>query len=326
MILANGNKRLRLLDTCFIVIAFIYPLYFFPDKSSITLQFFLGFGSALIYTLLSTRGPGPQRRLIPLIESCHELFLSIFISFIVLSILSFVTYRPDMQFSRSINAIAFLSCLAYTLISRRYLFSHLIIPRDELDRVLSHSQRANDQLFIFSLTRSLKLKRYLDLILGVFLLIFSLPLMLVIYLCLFLRYFKNPIFTQKRLGQFHKEFVIYKFKTFWGDHGELSLLGAFLRKTSLDELPQIINILKGDMSFVGPRAEVLSRAHELGKSSELRHILPPGLTGYWQLSPHRPQPIKDNIGYDLYYIYTRSLLVDLIVILLTPFYAISDKE
>jgi len=147
----------------------------------------------------------------------------------------------------------------------------------------------------------------------------------------------GPVFyKQKRLGQAGKIFEIIKFRTMhkdaekktgavWTTDNDLRVTGAgkFLRKTRLDEIPQIWNILRGEMSFVGPRAE-RPEFHDLLQKNvpfyEERYLIKPGLTGWAQINFHYGSSVDDaaeKLKYDLYYIKNRSLLLDLGIILKT---------
>lgn len=143
---------------------------------------------------------------------------------------------------------------------------------------------------------------------------------------------------QKRLGVGGKVIEIYKYRTMlytdggsWRAEGSNknrdTKVGAFLRKTNIDELPQVINILKGQMSFIGPRNDVLALGEKLHKEIPyyaIRYSIKPGISGWaqtlQQVKNINPQGVEENIirfQYDLYYIKNRSLLVDVIIILRT---------
>ncbi|MFT7601043.1 MAG: lipopolysaccharide/colanic/teichoic acid biosynthesis glycosyltransferase [Acidimicrobiales bacterium] len=92
----------------------------------------------------------------------------------------------------------------------------------------------------------------------------------------------------------------------------------FLRRTSIDELSQLWNVVAGDMSLVGPRPEVLDKAQEQGLVGHRRHIVKPGMTGLWQISPARELEIRDGLAYDLRYLETLDLREDLRILALTP--------
>lgn len=144
------------------------------------------------------------------------------------------------------------------------------------------------------------------------------------------------LYRQNRVGQSGKNFKIIKFRTMYKDAEKstgavwtiendprITPVGRFLRKTRLDELPQIWNILKGEMAFVGPRAERPEFHETLQKNVpfyEERYLIKPGLTGWAQINFHYGSSIKDaaeKLKYDLYYIKNRSLLLDLGIILKT---------
>jgi lipopolysaccharide/colanic/teichoic acid biosynthesis glycosyltransferase len=101
----------------------------------------------------------------------------------------------------------------------------------------------------------------------------------------------------------------------------ITRVGRFLRKTSLDELPQIINILKGEMSFVGPRPEMSFIVETYNDIHKERLKILPGLTGLWQLSGDRERAIHENMDYDLYYIRNQSFFLDVVILIETFLFA-----
>jgi lipopolysaccharide/colanic/teichoic acid biosynthesis glycosyltransferase len=141
------------------------------------------------------------------------------------------------------------------------------------------------------------------------------------------------LFVQERVGQNGKRFKIYKFRTMHADaqpyapspekptDARISLMGRFLRRTSLDEIPQLLNVIKGEMSLVGPRPEMPFIVEQYTWLQRQRLIVKPGITGLWQLSADRKFPIHENIEYDLYYIRNRKLFMDLAILLHTFIFA-----
>ncbi len=139
----------------------------------------------------------------------------------------------------------------------------------------------------------------------------------------------SAIFTQKRVGQNGKVFNIYKLRTMsltsdpyatspnTSEDSRITQLGRFLRRSSLDELPQLWNVLRGDMSFVGPRPEMPFIVSQYTEIQKLRLLAKPGITGVWQVSADRGLPIHENIEYDLFYINHRSLFFDIAILLKT---------
>ena len=143
---------------------------------------------------------------------------------------------------------------------------------------------------------------------------------------------KGPvIFKQRRIGLGGKEFYMYKFRTMYTDTPKdvpthllenpmayITPIGGFLRKTSLDELPQFWNIIKGDMSIIGPRPALYNQ-YDLIKLREKYniHSIRPGLTGWAQVNGRDELPIPIKVEYDRYYVENRSLWLDIKILWLT---------
>ena len=178
------------------------------------------------------------------------------------------------------------------------------------------------------------LKRVFDVLVSAFILFILSPVFLIVML--FVRMDSpGPIFfRQKRVGAGGKEFDFYKFRTMCADTDPYALtpntsgdpritkFGRWLRRSSLDELPQFYNVLTGDMSIVGPRPEMLFIVQSYNDLQKERLKVKPGLTGIWQISAVRGEPIHANIEYDLFYIENQSLLLDFIIMLKTFYGAI----
>lgn len=180
-------------------------------------------------------------------------------------------------------------------------------------------------------------KRSFDVITSILLLLLLIPLFLVISIVLLLKKNHSVFFRQKRMGLNGKEFTIIKFCTMIDnaesvlkqdkelyskfvrngyklDEGEdprITKIGAFLRKSSIDEIPQLINVLKGEMSMVGPRPLISVELSEYGKEKDLFLSVKPGITGHWQVSG------RSNVGYperkdlELYYVRNKTSLLDM---------------
>lgn len=178
------------------------------------------------------------------------------------------------------------------------------------------------------------IKRVIDVSLSGFVFIISLPLWAVIATSISLESDGPVFFKQTRLGRQGKKFTIYKFRTMKTENNDESMtkekddrittIGHFLRKTRLDELPQTINILKGEMSFIGPRPERPELASELEENVpfyNVRLIVKPGLSGLDQVSgeyhsPSRSDTLK-KLQHDLFYIKNRSIYLDSVIALKT---------
>ena len=182
------------------------------------------------------------------------------------------------------------------------------------------------------------IKRCMDIFFCLLYLPVALPLGLLLALCIRLDSKGAPIYKQERIGRNGRHFIIYKFRTMTENADELlatylendedlareweetqklkndprlTRMGRFLRKTSLDELPQVINILLGNMSIVGPRPIVESEKERYGKRFREYCEVYPGLTGLWQTSGRNNTTYPERVAYDHYYINHWSLWLDL---------------
>ncbi|MDE2119082.1 MAG: undecaprenyl-phosphate glucose phosphotransferase [Betaproteobacteria bacterium] len=190
-------------------------------------------------------------------------------------------------------------------------------------------------------------KRGEDLLLGSLFLLLASPLMLAIALGVKLGSPGPVLFRQRRIGWSGREFVIYKFRTMRQhrralgeleqarrDDPRITPFGRFLRRTSLDELPQLLNVLQGRMSLVGPRPHAVEHHHlyiDQVPSYASRHMVKPGITGYAQVSGYRgetdtPEKMRRRVEYDMLYIQQWSLALDLKILVLTLFKGLVHKN
>ncbi|MEQ5814941.1 TIGR03013 family PEP-CTERM/XrtA system glycosyltransferase [Marinobacter sp. NFXS11] len=179
-------------------------------------------------------------------------------------------------------------------------------------------------------------KRSLDLAISLTLLVVMLPFIVLTALAVFLETGKPILYSQKRVGMLGREFRIYKFRSMrqdaekdgkaqWASANDsrVTKVGAFIRNTRLDELPQIYNVLKGEMSIVGPRPERPEFVSELKEKIpfyDTRHYVKPGLMGWAQLKYPYGASIEDAKGkleYDLYYSKNHSLMMDILIMIQT---------
>jgi len=173
------------------------------------------------------------------------------------------------------------------------------------------------------------LKRIFDFTSALFLLIISLPLFFLIAV-LIKKDSAGPIFfVHERIGKNGKPFKLIKFRTMYVsvpkyEHAPTSIndtritrIGRWLRRSGLDELPQLINVLKGEMSLVGPRPEMPFLVNTRSEMAKRRLQVLPGITGLWQISKDRSDLIYKNLEYDLFYIKHRSFFVDLVILFKT---------
>ncbi|MCM8796179.1 MAG: sugar transferase, partial [Candidatus Omnitrophica bacterium] len=186
-------------------------------------------------------------------------------------------------------------------------------------------------------------KRVFDLILSIVILIFTLPFMLIIGLLIKLTSEGPILYKQERIGLYGRPFILYKFRTMYKDAEEsgplwatendsrITPLGRMLRKTRLDELPQLINVIKNDMSLVGPRPERMCFVETLKKEIPFyleRLTVKPGITGWAQITfPYADsiESSREKFIHDLFYIKNMSLLLDLFILLKTFWIILLEK-
>lgn len=172
-------------------------------------------------------------------------------------------------------------------------------------------------------------KRPLDFILALFGLIILSPVMLVIAILVRINLGSPVIFKQQRPGLNEKIFTMYKFRTMTDERDEdgnllpdekrLTSFGKFLRSTSLDELPELWNILKGDMSFVGPRPLLVKYLPLYSDEQRKRHEIRPGLTGLAQINGRNSISWEDKFKFDNLYVKNVTFLGDLTILICTLF-------
>lgn len=171
------------------------------------------------------------------------------------------------------------------------------------------------------------IKRIFDLVLTILGIFLILPLLLI--LAFFVRVFHgSPLFfVQIRPGQHGKPFKMYKFRTMTNardaegnllpDHERLTSLGKFLRSTSLDEFPELINVLKGDMSLVGPRPLLMEYLPLYSSEQSRRHEVKPGMTGWAQINGRNAIGWDEKFSYDVWYVDNWSIWLDIKILAMT---------
>lgn len=179
-------------------------------------------------------------------------------------------------------------------------------------------------------------KRPLDLILAIIALIFLSPVMIITAILVKIKLGSPVIFTQKRPGLNEKIFKMYKFRSMTNEKDEngkllsdeirLTKFGKTLRSTSLDELPELFNIIKGDMSFVGPRPLLVEYLPYYTEEERLRHLVRPGLTGLSQINGRNTLSWEARFKLDIEYVLSQSLFNDIIVLIKSVFIVFAKSD
>lgn len=174
-----------------------------------------------------------------------------------------------------------------------------------------------------------------DFLSSVFILLVLLPILLGVSIGILLTMGRPVIFKQERIGQNNKPFLMYKFRTmrepikgenrFLSDANRITRLGDFLRRSSLDELPEIINVIKGNMSLVGPRPLLDFHLELFDKYQQKRHSVKPGMTGLAQIMGRQSLSFKQRINLDLEYVNKMSFLFDIKIIMKTIFVVLGSS-
>jgi putative colanic acid biosynthesis UDP-glucose lipid carrier transferase len=240
------------------------------------------------------------------------------------------------------------------LLTLRYSFSNIRLVPDVFSfRLINHGISHSLGMPMFDLSMSPVtgvtriIKTIEDIVLSAIILVLISPVMLVIAMAIKFTSDGSILFKQKRLGWNGAEITVYKFRTMYADCEDYQLvkqakrddervtsLGRFLRKTSLDELPQFINVLQGRMSIVGPRPHAISHNNqfkELVPRYMLRHKVKPGITGWAQIHGYRGETdtlekMESRVEYDLFYIENMSIWLDLRIIIMTIFKGFVHKN
>lgn len=170
-------------------------------------------------------------------------------------------------------------------------------------------------------------KRLIDIIGSALVLIVFSPILITLILLLFFANKGKPFFTQTRPGFHEKLFRIIKFKTMndkkdkFGkllpDAERLTTIGSFIRKTSLDELPQLINVFVGDMSLIGPRPLLVQYLPLYNQIQKQRHNVKPGITGWAQINGRNAISWQQKFDYDVFYVQNISFWLDIKIVFLT---------
>jgi len=174
------------------------------------------------------------------------------------------------------------------------------------------------------------MKRILDILLGLILFSTLSPLLLMIILVIKVDSKGPALFTQRRIGRNNKEFILYKFRTMRTEtpnvathllkdpQSYITSFGKFLRKSSLDELPQLLNILKGDMTFIGPRPALYNQYDLIDLRTRCGvHMLRPGVSGWAQVNGRDCLETSEKVNFDYYYLEHNNISLDIKILFFT---------
>lgn len=174
-------------------------------------------------------------------------------------------------------------------------------------------------------------KRVSDVLLAILLILLLAPIYLIIAFVIFIQDCGNPIFKQIRIGKNGESFMFYKFRSMplntpsveSHERGKLRItpFGKFIRRTNLDELPQFFNVLKGDMSFIGPRPPIATQVNLIRLRKENKALsLRPGLSGWAQVNSYDNMPEEEKAKFDGEYANRVSLKIDILILFKTAVY------
>ncbi|MCC3406933.1 MAG: sugar transferase [Microcoleus sp. PH2017_10_PVI_O_A] len=193
--------------------------------------------------------------------------------------------------------------------------------------VKPHSQIAEFNELVIIKTISRLVKSVCDRLFAAIALVLFSPFILFVAIAISLPMGTPIVFTQPRPGKDGQIFTFYKFRTMTNDRDadgnllsdekRLTAIGQFLRKTSLDELPQLLNVLKGDMSFVGPRPLIVEYLERYSPEQARRHDVMPGITGWAQINGRNTISWQEKFKLDVWYVNNWSLWLDLKILFLT---------
>ncbi|WP_416150490.1 sugar transferase [Salipaludibacillus sp. HK11] len=171
------------------------------------------------------------------------------------------------------------------------------------------------------------LKRMMDIFLSLIMLVIFSPLMLFVALIIKIKIGSPVFFKQERPGYVGKPFTLMKFRTMTmekdqdgqllDDNGRATKVGNLIRSLSMDELPQLLNVIKGDISLIGPRPLLMEYLPLYSKEQSRRHEVRPGITGWAQVNGRNGITWEEKFNYDLYYVDNQSFLFDLKIIFMT---------
>lgn len=226
--------------------------------------------------------------------------------------------------------------------ARREMFSRMDIPISKADvQILKWKQRTRLLIWESMLRSLLTVKRSIDILVSIVAIIVLFPFFLIVAACIIVEDGYPVVFSQRRVGLDGREFKMFKFRTMCRNAETMRLeledrnesgdgvmfkmrndprvlrIGRVLRRFSIDELPQLVNVLKGDLSIVGPRPPLPDEVKRYSLSDRKRLHVKPGLTCLWQISGRSDIPFEGQLSLDMQYIQSQSLFKDFVIVLKT---------
>jgi lipopolysaccharide/colanic/teichoic acid biosynthesis glycosyltransferase len=226
--------------------------------------------------------------------------------------------------------------------ARRDLFESMAVPATKADmQILKWKQRSRLVFWETALRSLLVIKRAVDVVVSLAALIFLIPLFVLVAVCILIDDGFPVLLMQKRVGLYGREFRLHKFRSMCRDAEEMkpdllarnesgngiifkmkndpriTRVGRVLRRFSIDETPQFLNVLVGDLSLVGPRPPLPEEVAQYALSDRKRLHVKPGLTCLWQIQGRSDIPFDELVSLDLEYIQSQSLFRDLVIIIKT---------
>lgn len=195
----------------------------------------------------------------------------------------------------------------------------------------------SNHIFTKEQLRYLKIKRFLDIVFAIILLIPAIILIFIFSIWIRLESKGNVVFKQRRTGYHQKLFTMYKLRSMkietrdkngkaLTDQERMTLSGKIVRKTSIDELPQLLNILKGEMSFIGPRPFLINDLGTYNEEQLIRFEVLPGITSWAAIHGRNNQTIQDKYNHEIYYVKNISFKLDMYIFFKTIALVFSQKN
>lgn len=258
---------------------------------------------------------------------------------VFLSLLMVLSFLQKVDYSRAVLLLFVALAVPLIFLERSVMHKAVHVFGKDMKSLKNDFHKDLPNLNLEGMNRDFydSVKAVFDYLIALIAAVLLLPLWLIIGLIIKLDSEGGIIFKHKRVGKDGKKFYLYKFRTMHENTNpqaeaplsikdeRITRFGRFLRRTSLDEAPQFINILRGEMALIGPRPEMPFIAEQYNDWQSERLKVKPGITGLWQVLGRKDIPLNDNLEYDFYYIKNRSFLLDVVILIKTVGIVIRGK-